>query len=134
MALLEILRTMGALAMVLGLLGGALWAVRRFDLRLPGAVGAGRSRRVELVERLALDGRRSVALIRRDGREHLILLGPEGPMLIEGGIQQRRPRASKPAEAPAPVRTPLPRSFAALVEALNSRRASAANPEIRADV
>ena len=44
-------------------------------------VGAGR--RVELIERLPLDARRSVALIRRDGREHLILLGPEGG--VKGG-------------------------------------------------
>lgn len=86
MDLLSLLRTMGALGVVLGILGGALWAIRRYDIKLPGRVGAGAGRRVELIERLPLDARRSVALIRRDGREHLILVGPEGATLVETGI------------------------------------------------
>lgn len=87
MELLGLLRTLGALALVLGLLASALWIVRRYDLRLPGRVGgSGPLRRLELVERTALDGRRAVALIRRDGREHLILLAPEGNSVIEAAI------------------------------------------------
>ena len=63
----SLLRTMGALAVVLGLLAGALWIVRRYDIGLPGRVAnGGSSRRVEVVERTTLDGRRSVALVRRD--------------------------------------------------------------------
>lgn len=82
-----LLRTLGALGIVLGLLGGALWMVRRYNIRLPGRVGAGgATRRLELVERAALDSRRSVALLRRDGREHLILLAPEGNVMLETAI------------------------------------------------
>lgn len=81
-----LLRTLGALGIVLGLLAGALWAVRRFDIRLPGRVSGGSVRRLELVERTPLDGRRSVALLRRDGREHLILLAPEGNLVLETAI------------------------------------------------
>lgn len=86
-SLMPMLRMLGALSIVLGLLAGALWAVRRLGVRLPGAVDAnGPGRRVELVERVGLDGKRSIALIRRDGREHLLLLAPEGPLVIEAGI------------------------------------------------
>jgi flagellar biogenesis protein FliO len=82
----SLLRTFGSLATVLGMLAGALWIVRRYGIRLPGRVGGGDIQRLELVERTALDGRRSVALLRRDGREHLILLAPEGNVVIEAGI------------------------------------------------
>jgi flagellar biogenesis protein FliO len=89
MEILPLLRMLGALGVVLGLLVGALWAVRRFQIRLPGIAGAGGpSRRLELVERVSMDTRRSVALVRRDGREHLLLLAPEGNMVIESGIIQ----------------------------------------------
>ena len=94
---LSLLRTIGALGMVLGLLAGALWTVRRYDIRLPGRVGGGTTRRVEMVERLSLDAKRSVALIRRDGREHLILIAPDGHVMIETGIVR---------EAEAPVAEP----------------------------
>ncbi|MGN6374329.1 MAG: flagellar biosynthetic protein FliO [Sphingomonas sp.] len=85
MIFLSLMRTIGALALVLGMLAGALWLVRRYDLKLPGRVGGGgtRTRRLELVERLAVDQRRAVALIRRDDTEHLILLAPEGNLVIE---------------------------------------------------
>lgn len=86
MELVSVLRMLGGLGVVLGLLGIALWVVRRYDLKLPGRVSGGVERRLELVERLPLDKRRSVALIRRDGREHLLLLTPEGPQLIEASF------------------------------------------------
>ena len=86
MDVLSLLRTLGGLGIVLGLLWGALWTVRRYDIKLPGRVSASTSRRIEVVERLPLDARRSLALIRRDGREHLILLAPEGPLLVEAAI------------------------------------------------
>lgn len=123
----SLLRTMGALAVVLGLLAGALWIVRRYDIGLPGRVAnGGSSRRVEVVERTTLDGRRSVALVRRDGREHLILLAPEGNVMLETGIirdetdhaaeaarldAQREATEASRAEAEA-----FRESFAALVE------------------
>jgi hypothetical protein len=68
------------------LLGGALWVVRRYNIALPGRVTLGRGRRLEVVERVTLDGKRSLALVRRDGCEHLILIGPDGQMVVESGI------------------------------------------------
>ena len=113
MELLPLLRTLGALGLVLGLLAGALWAVRRYDLKLPGRVTAARRQRIQLVERLAVDAKRSIALIRRDGCEHLILIGPDGDLVIETGIVA--PGAQELAEPPLPL--PLP-NFARLVQRL----------------
>lgn len=97
------LRTLGALGMVLGMLAGALWMVKRYDIKLPGRVSASGRKRVELVERLTLDPKRSVALIRRDGREHLVLIGPEGSATLESGI------IAPPAEpVPEPVKVTMP--------------------------
>lgn len=78
------LRTIGALSLVLGLLGGALWIVRRYDIRMRAPWLAARSadRRLVLVERLALDGRRAVMLIRCDDREHAVLVAPEGLLTL----------------------------------------------------
>lgn len=86
MDLASILRTLGGLATVLGMLSAALWLVRRYDIRLPGRTGMARASRLELVERLPIDARRSVALLRRDGREHLILIAPEGHVILESAV------------------------------------------------
>ncbi len=107
-------RTLGALGLVLGMLAGSLWAVRRFDLKLPGRIAGGRGKRVELVERLTVDAKRSVALIRRDGCEHLILMGPEGHAMIETGITTAPALAPAPVAAPQPEPEPQPEPVAAL--------------------
>ena len=110
---LVLFRTFGALTLLLGLLSGALWAVRRFDIRLPGAVTRQPDRRLELVERLGLDQRRSAVLIRRDDREHLLIISPEGQLLVEtleASATQAAPRASERAARP------LPQSFTALLD------------------
>ena len=120
------LRTMGALATVLALLAGALWVVRRYNIRLPGAVAPGASRRLMLVERIGVDARRSVALIRRDGCEHLILLTPEGNMMIETGIV-RPPEEIEAEKAEAAVAAATPtQDFAAMVERFSGVRSKAA--------
>lgn len=91
----SLLRTFGSLGAVLGLLSLALWATRRYNIRLPGSTQAHGLRRLAVVERVALDGRRSVALIRRDGREHLILISPEGHHVVERGIEAPEPVAAE---------------------------------------
>ncbi|MGU3315134.1 flagellar biosynthetic protein FliO [Sphingomonas sp. M6A6_1c] len=93
MDLLSALRAVGALGLILGLLAGALWVVRRYGIKLPAQWlgGGGAERRLALVERLALDGRRSVALIRCDGREHLVVIAPEGVVALGDGMPVRAP-------------------------------------------
>jgi len=101
MEVVGLLRSLGALACVLGLLAGALWTVRRFDLKLPGRVGgAGRDdRRLGIVERVQLDQKRSVVLVRRDDREHLFVLTPDRVTVLEAGIAT----GTEPSPLPAPA-------------------------------
>ncbi len=75
-----------ALALVLGLIGLAAWAARRFGLAGPLPMTRGRNRRLSVVEVTALDPKRRIALVRRDGVEHLLLLGPSGDVVVERGI------------------------------------------------
>lgn len=95
------LRAMGALALLLGILAGALWATRRFDLRLPGRVGHRAEQRLELVERLTIDQRRSAVLIRCDGREHLVIVAPEGHVMVSS--EDMVARSPEPPELQAAV-------------------------------
>jgi flagellar biogenesis protein FliO len=103
MDILSMLRTLGALGIVLGMLAGALWFVKRYDVKLPGRVSSSRRKRIEIVERLSVDGKRSVALIRRDGMEHLVMFGPEGQSTIETGIAAPEPVEPVKEAEPAPV-------------------------------
>ena len=92
------LRTVLVLVFVLGLITGAAWLARHFGLGQGGRVGPGlrRTRRLKIVETLSLDGRRRLVLLRRDGTEHLLLVGGTTDIVIERGI----PPAS--AEEPGP--------------------------------
>lgn len=82
MPLAELVRTIAALAVTLGLIGLAAVAARRFGpetlKRLQAA--RGRTRRLAVVESLMLDPQRRLVLVRVDDREQLLLLG-EGSLL-----------------------------------------------------
>ncbi|MEC4591325.1 MULTISPECIES: FliO/MopB family protein [Nitrospirillum] len=74
------------LGLVLGFILVTGWLVRRFGggalMRLPGRA----QRRLGVVEAMALDPRRRLVLIRRDGVEHLLLLGGTQDLHLEGPI------------------------------------------------
>ncbi len=71
-----------ALVLVLGLLGLAAWLLRRagYGSKL------GRTRRLAALETLPLGPRHRLMLIRRDDVEHLLLLGPQGDIVVERNI------------------------------------------------
>lgn len=73
---LEFIRALAALAVTLGLIGLAAWALRKFG---PDAVGrmiaARQDRRLRVVESLALDPTRRLIIVSLDGEERLVLLG-----------------------------------------------------------
>jgi len=74
---------MGAVAAVLGLLGTALWWLRRRGLATL-AIGRKRSRRkLELVERLPLGPQHSLHLVRLGETMLLVAASPGGCRLIE---------------------------------------------------
>ena len=72
-----------ALIFVVALIGGLAVVARRVGLG--GLAPAGKRRRLAVVEVLALDNRRRLVLVRRDGAEHLLLLGPAGDTVVEAG-------------------------------------------------
>ncbi len=106
------LRFILALAAVLALIAGAAWLVRRFGLF---GVSPGRrpdQRRLAINAVQPLDARRRLVLVRRDGVEHLLLIGGANDLLIESGIAAPKPAASlPPASLPATdpgARNPAP--------------------------
>ena len=86
---------------VLGLIALIAWAVRRFGLAGRLIPGAGQGRRLGIVEVTALDTRRRLVLVRRDGVEHLLLLGQGPDLLIEQGIVPKA-RQGTETEEPRP--------------------------------
>lgn len=96
------LRFLLALVFVLALIAAVGWAARRYGMggRF-GAPGAGR--RLAIVETTALDAKRRLALIRRDGVEHLILMGGPGDVVIETSIM---PPVETPTQSQPPQSRP----------------------------
>ena len=85
MVMTDYLRFVLALVAVLGLILLFAWVARRF--RLGGLAGSSlTSGRLAIVETLPIDGRQRLVLIRRDDREHLLLLGQERSLVIEAGV------------------------------------------------
>lgn len=89
-----------ALVLVLGLIGGLTWAARRFGFGGQLTPNAGKNARLSVVEVKVLDSRRKLVLLRRDGCEHLVLLGPNQDLLVEAGIAA--PSDGGAATGPAP--------------------------------
>ncbi len=80
------LRFLLALVFVLGLIGLIAWAARRFGLLRGTVRPRNGQRRLEVIETAAIDSKRRLMLVRRDGAEHLLLLGINGDLVIERGI------------------------------------------------
>jgi flagellar protein FliO/FliZ len=100
MDIADYLRFIFAFGFVLGLIALCAYGVRRFGL-VPGAAGIGRAeKRMRIVESLSLDPRRRLVLVRRDGVEHLILLGASGETVVERRMVPPA-AATKAAEAEA---------------------------------
>lgn len=104
------LRFMFALILVLALIGALTWAARRFGFGGQLTPNAGKSPRLSVVEVRALDSRRKLVLLRRDGCEHLVLLGPGQDLHLESGI-------AAPRAAASPVSVPDPGAGAGAAEA-----------------
>ena len=75
-----------AFVVVLLLIGGIAWLVRRFGAtRLdPGA--RSRQPRLAVIDAAAVDGRRKLVIIRRDNVEHLLMIGGPTDVVVETNI------------------------------------------------
>lgn len=97
------------LALLLGVPGLLLWALRRFGWRMPGQLES--SARLKMISRLPLDSRHALLLVRRDTHEQLLLLGPAGATIIDPEVKlspadraEHRRRAREEAERVAAAR------------------------------
>lgn len=80
MDLLDWARMLFALLATLALIGAVAYGARRLGMLQPQARGA--ERRLKISESLMIDPRRRLVLVRLDGREHLLLLGPGGDIVV----------------------------------------------------
>lgn len=78
-------RFFAALVFVLALMLGLSAVMKRVNAG--GKMVPGRKRRLQIVEILPLDGRRRAVILRRDDREHLVILGASGETVVESGIE-----------------------------------------------
>lgn len=95
------LRAVIALGAVLALIALTAWALRRFGLAgVMGAPagGARRRRRLAVAEVMAVDARNRLVLVRRDGVEHLLLVGGSAALVVESGIVPSAATAPATAE------------------------------------
>ncbi len=95
------IRFLLALLLVLALIAALTWAARRFGIGGHMVPNTGQSPRLTIVEVKTVDPRRKLILVRRDHREHLILLGAENDLLLESGIEAPLTGAATAAKSAA---------------------------------
>ena len=88
-----------ALVFVLGLIGAFAILAKKLGLGHRGPIARGSTKRLEILEALPLDAKRRLVLVRRDDREHLLLLGADSATVVETDIS----RADGTAEASGSV-------------------------------
>jgi hypothetical protein len=102
-----------AFVIVLGLIGGTAYLVRRFGAdRLGASTSRGRQPRLAVIDAAAVDGRRRLILIRRDNVEHLLMIGGPTDVVVEPNIVRAiaAPRDVQPARPAAAPADTLPRA------------------------
>ena len=82
----QIFKAIAALIFVLGLMGGLTLILKKLGLSGALPVKSG-DKRLKVIEVLPLDGRRKIAIIQRDDKQHLILLGGNTETVIESGFK-----------------------------------------------
>lgn len=84
---IDILRTLLAFAFVLGLIWLLGFALRKYGWKigLP-TPKQGKEKRLSLVEVMALDNKNKLVIVRRDDKEHLLLVGNEQSHIVETDI------------------------------------------------
>ncbi len=101
-----------AFLVVLGLILGLAWAVRRFGAgRLGGGGARGRQPRLAVIDYASVDGRRRLILVRRDNVEHLLMIGGPTDVVVEPNIVRAVAAPRDLATRPAAGIEALPRAI-----------------------
>jgi flagellar biosynthetic protein FliO len=80
---MEVLQQMMAVALVLALLGGSLWWLRRRGFAGLTVARRGADRRMECLERLPLGPQHTLLLVRVGEKELLLASSPAGCLLLD---------------------------------------------------
>ncbi len=83
MELVELSRFFVSLLFVIGLIFAVAWLVKRVGIEKRWTYKLKPSSRLHIIDSLMIDPRRRLVLIKRDDKEHLILIGTSGEQLIE---------------------------------------------------
>jgi flagellar protein FliO/FliZ len=75
MEAMSLIRALAALVLVLGLIGAAAWAARRYGATRFGGLVRSKNPRLKVIETLAIDARTKLVLVRQDAQEHLLVIG-----------------------------------------------------------
>jgi hypothetical protein len=102
-----------AFVIVLALIGGVFWLIRRFGAPGLGAnTQRGRMPRLAVIDAAAVDGRRRLVLVRRDNVEHLLMIGGPTDIVVEPNIVRavagRDQIPQRPSAAEPPRLAPMP--------------------------
>jgi len=89
-----------AFVVVLLLIAGATWLVRRFGATRVDAGARSRQPRLAVIDAAAVDGRRKLVIIRRDNVEQLLMIGGPTDVVVETNIVRAAAIAARDA-APA---------------------------------
>jgi flagellar protein FliO/FliZ len=87
--LAEFSRAVIGLGIVLLLIAGVLWLLRRFAPQAMARGGGGR--RLAVVESLVIDPRTRLVMVRRDAREHLLLVTASGAATLVESLDGQAP-------------------------------------------
>jgi len=94
-------RFVGAFVLVVALIFAVAWIAKR--LGLGGRIASARGkRRLSVQEVLPLDSKRRLVLVKRDGIEHLLLIGINDDLVVEQGITAPQDRATPDFAAMVP--------------------------------
>lgn len=84
----DYLKFLFSFILVLGMMGGLALILKKIGLGNMGVVPADK-RRLKIVEVLPLDARRKALILRRDDKEHLVILGVNGETVVETDIERK---------------------------------------------
>lgn len=82
----QLMKLFLAMAVVLGLMGGLSFFLKKLGLSAVANIKSGEKRRLAIIESLPLDARRRLVILRRDDQEHLVILGATGEIVVEQNI------------------------------------------------
>lgn len=83
----QIVRLLVAMGIVLVMMGGLAYCLKRLGLGDAAPKDSNKTKRLHLIESLPLDARRRAVLLRCDESEHLVILGANGETVIKTDIK-----------------------------------------------